>query len=93
MKYLVAFVGNEGHLASSKPGGNTVSIWLPPPTVESHIVWKPMFTIDIQGSITRLLFGIILYAQQAAHDTAILTAPTVSDHIDLWCYSAQIYTH
>ena len=53
-KHLVAFVGNEGHLATSKTGGNTVSIW-PPPVVESHVVWKSMFTIDIQGSVTRLV--------------------------------------
>ena len=54
-KHLVAFVGKEGHLATSKAGGNTVSIWLPPPVVETHVVWKPMFTIDVQGSVIRLL--------------------------------------
>lgn len=63
-KHLVAFVGKEGHLATSKAGGSIVNIWPPPPVVESqcdsHVVWKPMFTIDIQGSVTRLLFGVIL---------------------------------
>ncbi len=46
---MVAFVGNEGHLASAKVGGDTINIW-PPPPVKSYAVTKSLFDIDVKGS-------------------------------------------
>ncbi len=46
---MVAFVGNEGHLASAKVGGDTINIW-PPPPVKSYAITKSLFDIDAKGS-------------------------------------------
>lgn len=46
---MIAFVGNEGHLASAKVGGDTINIW-PPPPAKSYAVTKTLFDMDVKGS-------------------------------------------
>ena len=48
-KHMIAFVGNEGHLASAKVGGDTINIW-PPPPAKSYAVTKTLFDMDVKGS-------------------------------------------
>ena len=48
-RYMVAFIGDKGYLASAKVGGDTINIW-PPPPEKSYTVTKSLFDIDVKGS-------------------------------------------
>ena len=47
--FLVAFVGECGHLASARAGGNTVDIWAPPPTGSYEVALKPQSNITLEN--------------------------------------------
>ena len=54
--YLVAYLGDEGDMATAVIGGNTVDIWGPPPS-DSQAVFNPKSSItlnsDVQAHVLR----------------------------------------
>lgn len=53
--YLVAFLGDQGDLASAKVGGSRVDIWASPPC-DSQIVLNPSSSVTMnEDGLLRLL--------------------------------------
>ena len=47
----MTFLGDDGHLASAKVGGNVIDIWAPP-SADTQVVTKPESSIPLdEGSI------------------------------------------
>ena len=58
-QFLVAFLGDDGCLASAKVGDSTVDIWAPPPT-GSQIVLKPESSVTVCDGI--ILRWVIIWS-------------------------------
>ena len=50
LSHFVAFVGEEGHLATARADSTVVKVW-PPPTQDSKIITSPEACITLAGQI------------------------------------------
>ena len=77
--FLVAFLGDEGHLASAMVGGSEVDIWDPPPT-DSQVVLKSKSNIIMDNEkVMRWvqLFAIIRGSTTACMHACVVFLPAI----------------
>ena len=55
----MAFLGDDGRLASAKVGDSAVDIWAPPPT-DSQIVLKPESSVTVRDGV--ILRWVIIWS-------------------------------
>ena len=59
-RFLVAFLGNNGHLATAKIGDNKVDIWTPPPK-DSQFVLKSASDCGIELDKHSIIGWVVLH--------------------------------